>query len=54
MVVVGSSLDERNETLTALLVAEVVGLALAVLVAGGAGYAIARAGSAAGPGCVAA
>src|SRR5918999_2115633 len=41
VVVVGSSLDERNETLTALLVAEVVGLAVAVLAAGGAGYAIA-------------
>ena len=41
VVVVGSSLDERNETLTALLVAEVVGLAVAVLTAGGAGYAIA-------------
>jgi signal transduction histidine kinase len=41
VVVVGSSLDERSETLTALLVAEVVGLAVAVLAAGGAGYAIA-------------
>ena len=41
MVVVGSSLDERNEPLTALLVAEVAGLAVAVLAAGGAGYAIA-------------
>jgi signal transduction histidine kinase len=41
VVVVGSSLDERNEPLTALLVAEVVGLAIAVLAAGGAGYAIA-------------
>jgi signal transduction histidine kinase len=41
VVVVGTSLDERNEPLTALLVAEVVGLAVAVLAAGGAGYAIA-------------
>ncbi|HWJ53058.1 MAG TPA: HAMP domain-containing sensor histidine kinase [Propionibacteriaceae bacterium] len=41
VVVVGSSLDERTEPLTALLVAEVVGLAIAVLAAGGAGYAIA-------------
>lgn len=41
VVVVGSSLDERNELLTALLVAEVVGLAVAVLAAGAAGYAIA-------------
>jgi signal transduction histidine kinase len=41
VVVVGSSLDERNEPLTALLVAEVVGLAVAVLAAGGAGYAVA-------------
>jgi two-component system OmpR family sensor kinase len=41
VVVVGSSLDERNEPLNALLVAEVVGLAVAVLAAGGAGYAVA-------------
>ena len=41
VVVVGASLDERSETLTALLVAEVVGLAVAALVAGGTGYAIA-------------
>ena len=41
VIVVGTSLDERNEPLTALLVAEVVGLAVAVLAAGGAGYAIA-------------
>ena len=41
VVLVGSSLDERKETLTALLAAEVIGLAVAVLAAGGAGYAIA-------------
>jgi two-component system OmpR family sensor kinase len=41
LVVVGTSLDERNEPLNALLVAEIVGLAVAVLAAGGAGYAIA-------------
>ncbi len=41
VVVVGTSLDERDEPLDALLVAEVVGLALAVLAAGGAGYAVA-------------
>ncbi len=41
VVVVGSSLDERNEPLAALLVAEIVGLAVAVFAAGGAGYAMA-------------
>ena len=41
VVVVGSSLDERNQSLDALLVAEIVGLTVAVLAGGGAGYAIA-------------
>jgi two-component system OmpR family sensor kinase len=41
VVVVGSSLDERNQSLDALLAAEAVGLAVAVLAGGGAGYAIA-------------